>query len=248
MLYIRAIFCLFFPPSKLKNRILSLFGWKINKYAKIGFSFIYSQKLKMGQSASIGHFNFIKAICINMDSGSHIQHLNRIAGPLYLVLQKDAAIGNLNTIKRAYKPVSWGKSILKLDKGSKITSKHLIDCTRPIFIGKYSIVAGQGSQLWTHGYIHAPKGPDRFRIDGSIKIADNVYIGSATVINPGVFISNSITVGSHSTVSKPLLRPGLYVSHHLRYIPLDYEVSKKKYDEVKIKNNIEHVVHKKCQK
>jgi hypothetical protein len=66
------------------------------------------------------------------------------------------------------------------------------------------------------------------------------------VINPGICISDSITIGSHSTVAKSLCKPGLYVNQELRYIPFDYYEAYKKYDEIKAEHIIEKVVHKKC--
>jgi len=167
-------------------------------------------------------------------------------GPIYILLDNSAAIGNMNTIKRANHPISWRKSILKIGCGSKITSKHTIDCTRSIYMGENSILAGQNSQLWTHGYIHNSIGKDRFRIDGSIKIGNNVYIGSATVINPGICIADAITVGSHATVSKSLQKAGLYVNQSLRYIPQNYDEAYEKYSKVNANGLIEKIVHKKC--
>ena len=241
-----AVFCLIFPPSRIKNSILRVFGWNVDKSANIGFSYLCIKKTSIEKNASIGHLNFIDIPILQMDSNAYIQNLNRISGPLYLSLGLSAAIGNMNTIKRASHPISWGKSIVKIGTGSKITSRHIIDCTRPVRIGEYSILAGMGSQVWTHGYIHAPVGPDRYRIDGSVNIGNNVYIGSSSVINPGVCISDKVTVGSHATVSKSLTKPGLYVNQTLRHIPFDYEKSREKYDKVKLKNPIEKIFQKKC--
>ena len=67
-------------------------------------------------------------------------------------------------------------------------------------------------------------------------------IGSTTVINPGVRISNAITVGSHSTVAKSLAEPGVYVNQPLRYLPLDYEESLNKYRKVNMSNPVEKIV------
>ncbi|WP_309498780.1 hypothetical protein [Sulfurovum sp.] len=241
-----AFFCFIFPPSKIKNYILKLFGWKIANDVYIGFSYILTSKVDLYDNTRIGHFNFINSPYLKMKSKAYIQNLNRITGPIYIVLNDSAAIGNMNTIKRANPPISWGKSVLKIGFGSKITSKHTIDCTRPIYIGEHSILAGESSQLWTHGYIHNSTGKDRFRIDGSIKIGNNVYIGSATVINPGICISDAITIGSHATIAKSLQKPGLYANQSLRHIPLDYDEAYKKYTKVRSKKIIEKIVHKKC--
>lgn len=242
-----AFFCLLFPPSKVKNYILRILGWDIHINSYIGFSYLnIKQKIIIREFVHIGHLNYINSPYLRMDNNSYIRNFNKISGPIYLIFSKESALGNNNRIYRADFPVSWGKSILKLGIASKITTKHSIDCTRPIYIGNHSILAGQGSQFWTHGYMHNTIGKDRFRIDGSIKIGNNVYIGSATVINPGVCINNAITIGSHATVSKSLIEPGLYVNQSLRHIPLDYEKEYNKHSKVHVKGLIEKVVHKQC--
>jgi acetyltransferase-like isoleucine patch superfamily enzyme len=134
--------------------------------------------------------------------------------------------------------------MLKLGKYSKITSEHVVDCTRSITIGDYSIVAGCRSQFWTHGYLHAPEGLGRFRIDGAIHIGNNVYIGSACVFNAGVRVSDAITVGAASCVARSLDRPGLYVSQPLRYVELDYEQAASRNPEVQVEGLLERVVNK----
>jgi acetyltransferase-like isoleucine patch superfamily enzyme len=106
-------------------------------------------------------------------------------------------------------------------------------------------MAGISSQVWTHGYNHAPEGPARFRIDGSVNVGSNVYIGSSCVINAGVKINDSITVGSHACVSKSLQDPGLYVSQPLRLVKYDYQQAKNRYPSVKANRLVEYVVVKK---
>jgi len=170
--------------------------------------------------------------------------MNRLTGPFLCVLKERAGIGTANVIKRARKPVVWGHSQLKLGILAKITSHHIIDCSRSVVMGDYSTLAGRGSQLWTHGYVHAPVGAERFRVDGGIKIGSNVYIGSSSVFNPGVRVVDHISIGAHSSVAKSLLKSGLYVSQALRHIPQDYEQIKSRYPEIKVAGLVEKVVHK----
>ena len=66
------------------------------------------------------------------------------------------------------------------------------------------------------------------------------------MINPGICISDAITIGSHATIAKSLHEPGLYVNQSLRHIPLDYDEAYKKYAKVRSKKLIEKIVHKKC--
>ncbi|MDQ7016514.1 MAG: hypothetical protein Q9N68_09090 [Gammaproteobacteria bacterium] len=240
-----ALVALILPPFFLKNYILSLLGWRIKGRVRIGFSYIEVKSVSLAEGVVIGHANFIKNDLLVMEEFAYIQHVNRLSGPFACVLKKKAGIGVFNVIKRAKKPLVWGRSMLKLGYLSKITSHHVVDCCRSVRMGDYSILAGRGSQLWTHGYLHAPTGAGRFRLDGRITIGNNVYIGSASVINPGVKIGDKITLGAHSSIATSLLQPGLYVSQALRYIPLDYMAVKARYSEVQVPDLVETVVNKK---
>jgi acetyltransferase-like isoleucine patch superfamily enzyme len=208
-------------PNLVTVRLLRWLGHPVDKSAYIGWSLLRVNHLAMSRSARIGHFNVISCRRVVLRERSYIQHLNFIRGPVSLWLKCEAAIGNRNHIKRSGAPVTYGPAMLKLGELTKITASHTLDCTRSIRFGRYSIVAGCGSQLWTHGYYHAADGPTRFRIDGRITVGDNVYIGSACVFSMGVQIANGITIGSHSSVSKSLEEPGLYVNQPLRFIPPD---------------------------
>tara|TARA_Y100001980_G_C14553396_1_gene338641 strand:+ start:913 stop:1662 length:750 start_codon:yes stop_codon:yes gene_type:complete len=243
---ISAIISLVLFPSRLKNFILSSLGWKIGQNVRIGFSYILSKKIIIKKNVSIGHGNYISINnSIKLDENSYLKHMNYITGPLDIILHEKAAIGNLNRIICPPKPISWGESKLEIGILSKVTSRHYLDCIRPITFGNYSILAGNKSQMWTHGFMHAPDGPGRYRVDGEIFIGDNVYIGTNSIINPGIKISSKVTIGSGSSVSKNINEPGLYTNQPLRKIEFDYNEGLKKYPSVDVPPEIGTVVHKK---
>jgi acetyltransferase-like isoleucine patch superfamily enzyme len=242
---IAALIALFCIPSRIKNSLLRLLGWQIKSDVYIGFSYIKSSKISIGKGVSIKHGNFINVDSLNLSKNSYIQSFNNISGPINIELKEKAAIGNLNRIIRAKYPGSWGDSKLFLGELSKITSRHYIECGQSIIFGNFSILAGSGSQMWTHGFVHAPDGPDRYRVDGSIQIGNNVYIGSNSVFNPGIKICNATTIGSNSTVTKSITEPGLYVNQPLRKIDIDYEKGLNKYPKIDLPESAGIVLHKK---
>ncbi|WP_373032501.1 hypothetical protein [Sulfurovum sp.] len=242
---IAAFISLLFPPCKIKNMLLSLVGWKIAPHVKIGFSYICVKHVSLGEKSSVGHGNYIKVDCLYLEESAYIQKFNQIYGPLIVVLKKQAAIGNLNKIVRAKHPVSWGHSMLKLGELSKVTSKHTIDCMRPVVFGDFSTLAGYNSQIWSHGFMHALTGPGRYRVDGSISIGDNVYIGSGSILNPGIKIVNGVIIGSNSSISKSLLKSGLYVNQSLRFVEFEYDQGIQKYPMLNISKLNDKVIHKK---
>ncbi|WP_131185416.1 acyltransferase [Stutzerimonas kirkiae] len=242
--FVTGFFCFILPPCEFKNWLLSVFGWQMGSNCRVGFSWISTKRVRLANGARVGHANLIVADALFLANNAYIGHLNRVTGPLWLVLDEQAGVGNQNKIVRAQNGVSWGHAICRLGKWSKITVEHIVDCTRSVTIGDYSILAGRGSQLWTHGYLHAPQGLGRFRIDGSIRIGSNVYIGSACVFNAGVHVADAITIGASSCVARSLDVPGLYVSQPLRHIELNYEEAARRHPEVQVEGLVERVVNK----
>ncbi|MEX5588365.1 MAG: acyltransferase [Gammaproteobacteria bacterium] len=236
-----SLVCLVLPPSRVKVAVLRLLGWNIEGTCRIGFSWINCGRVDILRGARIGHFNFIACRSLQLKAEAYIQNGNVIKGPIIISLRERAAIGNFNKIKRAAPGIVWGRAIFRLGVYSKITSNHVIDCTRSVKFGDYSTLAGLSSQLWTHGYVHAAEGLDRFRVDGAITIGSNVYIGSACVINAAVRIADGVTVGAATCVAKSLLKRGLYVGQGLRWIESDYDTAKARYSELRIKGLIEAV-------
>ncbi|MFV8226338.1 acyltransferase [Christiangramia aquimixticola] len=170
-----------------------------------------------------------------MKKNSSIGNFNVFKGPFSIVLEESAIIGKRNKFVRGKRGISYGTSSLSLGRNAIVVSDHHLDLTRSIRFGEDSILAGIRSQLWTHGYVHASKGSGRYRVDGSIDIGKNVYLGSGVLINPGVKIADTINVGGNATISKDLITPGMYVNQPLRLLDKSFETIKsklKKVDEV----------------
>lgn len=49
---------------------------------------------------------------------------------------------------------------------------------------------------YVHSYVHDQSDPDRYRIDGQVRIGHNVYICSASFITAGVTIVDSVIMGT----------------------------------------------------
>lgn len=215
---ITAISCILLP-SFLARPILNAIGHSIGYRTKIGFSLIWCNSISLAEHSRIGHLNFINVRRILLREKSWIGRRNILNGPYSVYMRHGAVIGNRNKVLRAKIGIASGPAQFRIGREGAITSDHRIDCTRSIFFGDHSFLAGAGSQLWSHGYIHAIEGADRYRIDGRIEIGDNVYIGSACTISMGVRIGSGVIVGGGTSVAKDLLEPGLYVSAPIRALP-----------------------------
>lgn len=191
---------LFVLPTAIARHLVNLMGYSLAPGTRVGLSWVQVDKLTMLPGSSIGHFN-------------------RLKGPAEVHLAESGAIGHMNLIYCPPRGVVVGNPVLSLGKSSKITFMHYVDLTASVIIGDYCTIAGKGSQLWTHGYVHEMEGIARYRIDGPIHIEDNVSIGSLSVISMGVRIGRGIIVGAGTAVAKDLLEPGLYVSSPIRQFP-----------------------------
>jgi len=164
----------------------------------------------MGESARIGHLNFIK-------------------GYFDLIMDRRSVINLQNKISRISDPKrNYCLSVVHLKYHAKIGVKHLLDVTSNITIGENSMLAGAGSQVWTHGFYFAKEGDKVVRIDGDVRIGHNCYVGAKCVITAGVEIGDCITIGAGTCVPKTILQQGLYVSQPLRFIPFDPDEAMKK--------------------
>ncbi|WP_417859715.1 acyltransferase [Winogradskyella sediminis] len=234
----------FILPSFILSYVLRLLGHKLGKRLKIGFSFVLVNQIEAGNDVKIGHCNLFLNEKLILANNTIIGYLNILKGPFTLILKDKAALGNKNYMTRAKHGITYGKSHLILGELTKVTTGHHLDLTRSITFGDFSILAGIRSQMWTHGYYHAEKGKGRVRIDGDIKIGDNVYIGSGCIFNPGVSINNAIHIGGGSVISKDLDQSGMYVSQGLRHIKRTYEEVKDSLEQIKDKNLVEQVYSK----
>jgi acetyltransferase-like isoleucine patch superfamily enzyme len=211
---------LFVLPTPLVAPLLRLAGYRIGSGARVGFSVLLVERLALGAGVRIGHLNLVRARRLLCAEGATIGRSNIVNGPLSLLLREDAALGNRNRITRSASPgvVDWAAA-LRLGRGSKVTSDHQIDCTRNVSLGEFSILAGSGSQVWTHGYVHATHGPGRYRIDGAVAISHNVYVGSRCIVNLGVAIAPGCIVGAGTVVSKSIEEEALVVGAAVRRLP-----------------------------
>lgn len=206
-------------PGILARMALRALGHAIGPGARIGFSLLLVDRLVLQGGARIGHFNFLRLRRLVMRRGSYFGRANLVHGPLSIALSARAAIGNRNKIVRG--PIGFvtnGPALLRLGELSKITADHRVDCTSSFWVGDFSTIAGTGTQIWTHGYLHDEQGPGRYRVDGRVVIGNNVYVGSACILTTGVHIADGIIVGTGTTVARSLTEPGMYVSAGLRHL------------------------------
>lgn len=235
-----AIACLV-PFSFLRVLLLNILGNNVSYKAKLGWGVYLVNEIELKECSRIGMLNFIRANKICLSKNAFIKNLNYIKGPFNVVLGEKSGIAMQNKIRRAYHPVTYGISELKLGYNTFIVSNNFFDLTRSIIMGDNTQLAGIRTEFWTHGYVHDSEGEGRIRIDGEIHLGNNVYVGSRCLFNPGVTIGNAINIGGNSVISKDLNESGMYVNQSLRFLKKDIHSVKQKMTEIKGENLIEKV-------
>jgi hypothetical protein len=76
-----SLLSLVLPWRLRRHALMAVFGYKIHRSARIGFSIICPQRLEMGPGACIGSLTMCKGISLlKMDEASFIGNLNWITG------------------------------------------------------------------------------------------------------------------------------------------------------------------------
>lgn len=209
-------------PARLKPYLLNFLGHCVHPKARIKLSVLQAQRLWMAEGTHIGRFNVIRVRRLVMRTGAVIGYANVLKGHINVHLHTKGAIGNRNVISGAEPHISTPISLL-IGQASKITASHKVNLNETLLIGSNSVLAGSGTQVWTHGFAHPEDGGTHPEIRGRVTIGNSVYVGAACCISPGVTIGDNITVGAHSSVATSLIEPGVYVSQPLRHIPVSVE-------------------------
>ncbi len=158
----------------------SLFGWKIGKGTRIGWSFLDADKVTIGDNVHIGHFNFFK----------NVQSLE-IGGETW--------ISNLNTFSGSYHRDEQWVSTIRIGLRCVVMSRHLFDLGGGIEIGNDVTIAGRESHLWTHTMIYE-SGLARL-VAKPLRVSDGCYIGARSTILFCELPSGTL-VGAGSVVTK----------------------------------------------
>ena len=180
------------PASELKNSLLRRLGWVIGHAVHIAPCLVLMADhghVDIGDGAWIGPFNVLKDLAA-------------------LTIGEHAGIGHWNWVTAAPQLGAAGAPcLLHLGPHSAITSRHYIDCSGGVRVGKHTTIAGQRSSFLTHG-ISWKSSTQTF---SPIEIGDYCLLSSNVQVTPGAVVANRIVVGMGATIGGRLLDPGLYV-------------------------------------
>lgn len=202
----------FMPFNNVRILLYRLIlGYKIDWSCKIGmFNYLDCTHAKLSES-SIGILNYIQVEKLAMQN-SGIGRLNKMKFLKTLKMEQKSVIRSRNVILGTAGFFSPYPDVFNFEIGenSLVTSNHYFDCTANIKIGKNVVFGGINSQIWTHGF-----DKNRTMILGSVKIHDDIYIGSNVIILQNVNIVSDVSIGAGCVVSKDIFEAGFYVSSSL---------------------------------
>lgn len=182
------ILILFFPWRIRRLMYIHLLGYKISDDCFIGFTLVAIEELVMQPGSKIGHLNIVKGLkLLSMSREASLGSLNWITG----FPKGESQIGHFNgQLER--------DPSLYLGEHSAITSRHYIDCTDKVTIGKFTTLAGIRSQVLTHS-IDIKESKQHAL---SIEIGDYCFIGTSCVFLKGSTVPNCSVVGAMSLINK----------------------------------------------
>lgn len=189
-------------PSRLKTAAYRrIFKFDIAPSAHLGLSVIACDNLSMMPHSRIGHMSVIRGkMALRMGEYSSIGQFNWISG---------GVDDGRYFIGRARSPE------LLLGDHSSITSRHYIDCTDRISIGRFTTIAGNRSIFITHGIDYRESCQDC----APIHIGDYCLIGSNVTVLKGVNIASRTILGAASVVPKSITTElGVWVGVPARHV------------------------------
>lgn len=144
----------------------------------------------------------------------------------------------IKKINSFYKVLFWSKIKYARDKGVKI-GKDCWIATRYFGSEPYLVTIGNSVQItanvrfFTHGggWLLREEQPD-FDCFGKINIGNNVYIGSCSLIMPGVSIGNNVIIGGGSVVTKSFPKNVIIAGNPAKVVGTfeDYKKKMQKYN------------------
>lgn len=177
-------------PWSLRRRLLQkTLGFVIHPTASIGYSVVLPAHLRMGEHSAIGHLNVMKG-------------MDRVT------LARFAVIGTMNWIYAIPRgaPHLHGQERdpeLVLDEGASVVSRHLIDCSSAVHVGRFALLAGYSSQVISHA-IDVRRNRQASR---PITIGPYSFVGTGCVLLGGAKVPPYSVVGAGSTLRDAFTEP-----------------------------------------
>lgn len=161
-------------PQPVKRALLrNVFGWTVSDDAHVGFSYMGAERATLEAGSYIGNFNIFRNISsLHLGRNAYIKDFNHIFG--------NAPAGT-----------EGARSFRLGDEGS-VMSRHFFEVGGAIDIGSRALIAGRGTQVYTHSLV-ARDGVDQWKVSEMIIGAGARVFANATLVHcriaPGAIVA-----------------------------------------------------------
>ena len=178
---------MFVLPWSLRRRALNLlFGYRIDRTARIGLSIVLAEHLEMAAGSRIKH----GVVCKNIDRLS--------LGPDSGITSVTFITGFSTRNARVFGSSPGRRCELRLGRGAGITSRQFIDCNGGVYIGDYATIAGLRTQILTHSVnVHTNRQEAR-----PVHIGRYCFVGTSCIILPGSVLPDYCVLGAGAVLNK----------------------------------------------
>lgn len=186
-----AVLLLILPWRLRRTIMITIFGYKIHHTARIGLSLICPDRLEMDAGSRIGNLTMCKGISLlKMGEKSSIGTLNWITGfPAGDCTFFGADVGR--------------RPELVLGAEAAVTTRHYIDCTNSVQIGRYTTFAGARSQILTHSIDLR----ECRQSSKPVTIGEYCFVGTGCVLLAGSMLPDYSVLGASSMLNKEYSEP-----------------------------------------
>jgi acetyltransferase-like isoleucine patch superfamily enzyme len=188
-------------PSFLKRPLYRhVFGYRIGRGVRIGFTLLDAERVELGDGTRIGHFNLILRVgLLQMAPHAVIGFGNIIRGGERICLGAYSTVMRFNVLNAIpdHDCTTEPNSVLELGDGAFIVSGHRVDFTDRVRIGRNVILGGRNSSLWTHNRQET----------APITIADFCYLGSEVRVAPGASLPGECVLALGSVLAGVIEEP-----------------------------------------
>jgi acetyltransferase-like isoleucine patch superfamily enzyme len=175
-------------PWPIRRALLQwLFGFRIDRTARIGYAWVFPERLVMGPGSRIGHLTLCKGLSL-LELGTQAT-IGR--GNWITAVPKDNKKHFLHQPERAPQ--------LVLGPHAAITNRHLLDCTNSVEIGPFATLAGFSSQILTHSIDLAACRQSSSRV----RIGRYCFVGTRSVLVAGSALPDYSVLAAGSLLDRP---------------------------------------------
>lgn len=149
-------------PQGLKRQFFRhVLGWSVASDAYVGFSYMGTEHATLEAGSHIGHFNVIRnMVSVHFGRNTYMKDFNQMFGTT--------------------PPGEEGARTFYLGEESHIMSRHFFEVGGAIKMGRHTLLAGRGSQIYTHSLVTLD-GIDRWKVS-EVNIGEGAKIYASAIL------------------------------------------------------------------